>query len=140
MLAHKLGVKTCIGTETPLTIPAAVREHLKQLGKDPADPAVVRELYDGIFKRIAATLSAGLLLALDARGLDLGRQQAGAVRGHGPRHPRRLRRCGKRQAATGTRKTEPLVPGCTAGHLRLGAGAATRPRGPGQPCCPRNAR
>ena len=53
-LAHKLGVKTCIGTETPLTIPAAVREHLKQLGKNPDDPAVVRELYDGIFKRIAA--------------------------------------------------------------------------------------
>jgi hypothetical protein len=53
MLAHKLGVKTCIGTETPLTIPDAVRERLKQLGKDPADPAVVRELYDGIFKRIA---------------------------------------------------------------------------------------
>ena len=53
-LARKLGVKTCIGTETPLTVPAAVREHLKQLGKNPADPAVVRELYDGIFKRIAA--------------------------------------------------------------------------------------
>ena len=53
-LAHKLGVKTCIGTETPLTVPAAVRAHLKQLGKDPADPAVVRELYDGIFKRIGA--------------------------------------------------------------------------------------
>jgi len=52
-LAHKLGVKTCIGTETPLTIPLAVREHLKQLGKNPDDPAVVRELYDGIFKRIA---------------------------------------------------------------------------------------
>ena len=53
-LARQLGVKTCIGTETPLTIPAAVREHLKQLGKNPADPAVVRELYDGMFKRIAA--------------------------------------------------------------------------------------
>ena len=53
-LAGKLGVKTCIGTETPLTIPAAVREHVKQLGKDPDDPAVVRELYDGMFKRIAA--------------------------------------------------------------------------------------
>ena len=75
-LARKLGVKTCIGTETPLTIPAAVREHLKQLGKDPDDPAVVRELYDGMFQRIAAALSGRLLLALDARGLDLGRQQA----------------------------------------------------------------
>ena len=53
-LARQLGVKTCIGTETPLVIPAAVREHLKQLGKNPADPAVVRELYEGMFKRIAA--------------------------------------------------------------------------------------
>jgi hypothetical protein len=52
-LARKLGVKTCIGTETPLTIPDAVRERLKRLGKNPADPAVVRELYDGMFKRMA---------------------------------------------------------------------------------------
>ena len=53
-LARRLGVKTCVGTETPLVIPAAVREHLKQLGKNPSDPAVVRELYEGMFKRIAA--------------------------------------------------------------------------------------
>ena len=52
--ARALGVKTCIGTETPLTIPAAVKEHLKKLGKNLDDPATVRELYDGMFKRIAA--------------------------------------------------------------------------------------
>ena len=50
--AHRLGVKTCIGTETPLSIPAAVKERLKAAGKDPADPAVVQELYEGMFQRI----------------------------------------------------------------------------------------
>jgi len=51
--AHALGVKTCVGTETPLTIPGPVRERLKGQGKDPADPAVVRELYQGMFQRIS---------------------------------------------------------------------------------------
>ena len=51
--ARALGVKTCIGTETPLTIPKQVQAHLKQQGKDPKDPAVVRELYEGMFHRIA---------------------------------------------------------------------------------------
>ncbi len=53
--ARRLGVKTCIGTETPLTIPKAVQARLRQQGRNPADPAVVRELYTGMFKRIAAT-------------------------------------------------------------------------------------
>ncbi|MBL7154520.1 MAG: hypothetical protein ISS79_12465 [Phycisphaerae bacterium] len=53
--AHALGVKTCLGTETPLIIPNAVKEHLKAMGKDPADPAVVQELYEGMFRRIAKT-------------------------------------------------------------------------------------
>ena len=52
-LARGLGIKTCIGTETPLTIPQRVQERLKARGKDPADPAVVRELYEGVFQRIA---------------------------------------------------------------------------------------
>jgi hypothetical protein len=50
--ANRLGIKTCIGTETPLTIPGPVTERLKAAGKDPADPAVVQELYEGIFLRI----------------------------------------------------------------------------------------
>ena len=53
--ARELGVKTCIGTETPLVIPKLVKEHLKAAGKDPSDPAVVRELYEGIFRRISRT-------------------------------------------------------------------------------------
>ncbi|MFO8013307.1 MAG: malectin domain-containing carbohydrate-binding protein [Phycisphaerae bacterium] len=53
--AHRLGVKTCVGTETPLKIPAKVQERLKTLGKDPKDPEVVAELYEGIFRRIMQT-------------------------------------------------------------------------------------
>jgi hypothetical protein len=41
--ARSLGVKTCIGTETPLTVPKAVKERLKAQGKDFRDAAVVRE-------------------------------------------------------------------------------------------------
>ena len=52
--ARRLGVKTCIGTETPLTVPRLVQERLKAQGKDPKDPAVVAELYEGLFRRITA--------------------------------------------------------------------------------------
>jgi hypothetical protein len=50
--AKALGVKVCIGTETPLTIPAPVKEHLKSQGKNPEDSATVREIYEGMFARI----------------------------------------------------------------------------------------
>lgn len=53
--ARRLGVKTCVGTETPLVIPTAVRERLIEQGKDPDDPEVVREVYAGMFQRIAQT-------------------------------------------------------------------------------------
>jgi hypothetical protein len=52
--AKSLGVKTCIGAETPLTIPKLLQARLKAQGKDAGDPAVVRELYEGIFRRVAA--------------------------------------------------------------------------------------
>ncbi len=51
--AHALGVKTCVGTETPLIIPDIVKERIKTIGKDPSDPAVVQEVYEGMFQRIA---------------------------------------------------------------------------------------
>jgi hypothetical protein len=51
--AHELGVKTCVGTETPLVIPKQVQERLKAQGKNPGDAAVVQELYEGIFRRAA---------------------------------------------------------------------------------------
>ena len=52
--ARSLGVKTCIGTETPLVIPKMVRDRLQAQGKNPADSAVVASVYEGIFRRIAA--------------------------------------------------------------------------------------
>ena len=51
--AKLLGVQTCVGTETPLTVPVLVQERLKKMGKNPKDPRVVQELYKGIFQRIA---------------------------------------------------------------------------------------
>lgn len=54
-LARQLGVYTCIGTETPLTIPKQTAARLKKLGKDPQDPEVTREVYEGIFGRIMKT-------------------------------------------------------------------------------------
>ena len=53
--ARQLGMKTAMGTEAPMTIPKALQERLKAQGKDPADPAVMREVYQGIFRRIMAT-------------------------------------------------------------------------------------
>ena len=53
--AHDLGIKTCAGTETPLTVPKRVKERLTALGKDPADSTVIQKLYEGIFSRIAKT-------------------------------------------------------------------------------------
>jgi hypothetical protein len=52
--ARRLGVKTCIGTEAPLILPKAVQERIKAKGKDPNDPATVREIYEGTFRRIMA--------------------------------------------------------------------------------------
>lgn len=50
--AHALGIKICVGTEAPLTVPQRVREQLNTLGKNPSDPYVLRELYTGMFQRI----------------------------------------------------------------------------------------
>jgi len=51
--AHQVGVKTCVGTETPLVVPKLVQERLKALGQNPADRSVVQALYEGIFGRAA---------------------------------------------------------------------------------------
>jgi len=53
--ARQLGIVTTIGTETPLTIPKAVRERLQASGKDWKDPQVVKAIYAGMFKRIMQT-------------------------------------------------------------------------------------
>jgi len=49
---RSLGLKVCVGTETPLVVPQRVQERLRELEMDPADPAVVRQLYEGMFERI----------------------------------------------------------------------------------------
>ncbi|MGB9746601.1 MAG: hypothetical protein ACPLXM_06705 [Bacteroidales bacterium] len=50
--ARKLGVRVCIGTETPLTVPGKVREKLKNQGKHPDAPESILALYKGIFTRL----------------------------------------------------------------------------------------
>ena len=54
MHAFTLRIKTCIGTETPLTVPKAVKRRLESAGKNPDDPAVIQSLYEGMFRRIAS--------------------------------------------------------------------------------------
>ncbi|HIJ73769.1 MAG TPA: hypothetical protein HPP83_06675 [Candidatus Hydrogenedentes bacterium] len=48
-LARKLGVKTCVGTETPLAVPGTVSGRLEERDKP------VQDLYEGIFTRIMKT-------------------------------------------------------------------------------------
>ena len=49
--AHAVGVKTCVGTETPLVVPKVLKDRLEALGTNAANVAVVQELYEGIFRR-----------------------------------------------------------------------------------------
>jgi hypothetical protein len=55
--ARRLGIKTAVGTEVPLTIPKSLKERLRAAGKNPDDPAVVQEVYEGMFRRITKTHS-----------------------------------------------------------------------------------
>jgi hypothetical protein len=60
LYAHRFGVKTCVGTEIPLTdptrlLPQELREHLKEKGLSLADRATLKELYKGTFLRAART-------------------------------------------------------------------------------------
>ncbi|HEY5915520.1 MAG TPA: malectin domain-containing carbohydrate-binding protein [Verrucomicrobiae bacterium] len=51
--AHQVGVKTCVGTETPLVIPKLVQQRLKDAGANPSELSTVQALYAGIFRRAA---------------------------------------------------------------------------------------
>ncbi len=53
--ARRLGIKTCLGTETPLTIPTPVKARLKERGLPESGPESVKLLYQGIFRRIMKT-------------------------------------------------------------------------------------
>jgi hypothetical protein len=50
--AHRLGIKTCVGTESPLDIPDVVKARLQKLGMKPDNPATIEKLYEGMFARI----------------------------------------------------------------------------------------
>jgi hypothetical protein len=54
-LAQRLGVKTCIGTEIPLTIPVKVKEKLIEQGRDVTSEQTITEVYEGLFDRIMKT-------------------------------------------------------------------------------------
>jgi hypothetical protein len=51
--AHRRGIKTCVGTESPLDVPDGVKARLKELGLRPDDPATIRKVYEGVFLRIS---------------------------------------------------------------------------------------
>jgi hypothetical protein len=55
--AQLLGVKTALGTEAPLKnfIPEEIAARLRAKGKNSSDPAVLGDLYQGIFERIKRT-------------------------------------------------------------------------------------
>jgi len=50
--AHKLEVKTCVGTETPLTIPQKMKDHLGLVNPEEKD---ILSVYKGMFTRIQRT-------------------------------------------------------------------------------------
>ncbi len=49
---QRLGVKFCMGTETPLCIPRLVQKRMKKKGFDTATKQGVQKAYEGIFTRI----------------------------------------------------------------------------------------
>lgn len=55
VLARQLGIKTCVGTETPLTIPKRLQGHLMRQDLNPTNAETVLALYEGIFERIKQT-------------------------------------------------------------------------------------
>jgi hypothetical protein len=50
--SKKLGVKTCVGTESALTIPENLKLRMEKEGFDLEDPQTIKKLYKGIFERI----------------------------------------------------------------------------------------
>jgi hypothetical protein len=53
--AHNLGVKICVGTETPLVVPLLVQKRIADSSSDQNYPAKVKEIYKGMFERIKRT-------------------------------------------------------------------------------------
>lgn len=53
--AQQIGVQTCIGAETPLTIPERLKERLTQQGRDLDNIQTTQALYEGMFRRLEQT-------------------------------------------------------------------------------------
>jgi hypothetical protein len=51
--ARRLGIKTCVGTETPLIVPKLVEQRLNARGQSSTNLATLQTLYEGIFQRAA---------------------------------------------------------------------------------------
>lgn len=54
--ARRLGIKTCVGTESPLGVPPMLAQRLQAKGLKPDDPAVIGRLYEGTFQRVMRKL------------------------------------------------------------------------------------
>ena len=52
--AKKLNVKTCLGTETPLTVPDNVKNEIEK-SRIKIENKIIKELYKGMFSRIKQT-------------------------------------------------------------------------------------
>ena len=113
--ARRLGVKTCIGTEVPLTIPTPVKERLQAAGKNPGRSGRRAGDVRGDVRADRENPSLGLLLALDGRELDVEPGHAAADRRGDGRFSR------------GDRGGEEGEGPVHAGHVRLGAGTAAKP-------------
>ncbi len=50
--AHQLGIQTCVGTESPLTIPEVVKQRILQQGGNPSDEESIQRVYRGMFQWI----------------------------------------------------------------------------------------
>ncbi len=55
--AHHLGIKTCVGTEIPLTIPRTVKKHLEKVNPALSFPQITQKIYEGIFSWIRKNYS-----------------------------------------------------------------------------------
>ena len=121
--ARRLGVKTCVGTETPLIDShAGARSGSRRAGKDPADPAVVQELYEGMFQRIAKTHPLDYYWFWTPEGWTWEAVEAGADR----RHAGRLLQAAMAAAEEGQapRSRWPRAAGCS-GRRRIGRCSTT---------------
>ena len=52
---RRLGIRICVGTETPLVIPSKVKSHMREALKDTTDRGLREAAYEGIFERIKLT-------------------------------------------------------------------------------------